>query len=502
MHKPEINIVWFKRDLRLQDHLPLQMAVATNKPVLLLYFYEPTVMQYGDSDERHWCFVQESLADMNAQLRKYHVQILAICNEVIDSFKRIQHHYTIQRIFSHEETGNALTYKRDKQVAVFCKQENIEWIEAPANGIVRKLYNRKHFSERWLSTMSAPIYEVALENIQSLHADVQWLPQYTTVHVSNALMQPGGVTAAQKYLHSFLYERKQYYSKHISKPELSRKSCSRLSPYLAWGNISMKQVYQASIQAINDTGDKRNIYFFMSRLHWHCHFIQKFETECRMEFENLNTGFNTIRKVVNDTYVKAWQEGKTGYPLIDACIQCVRATGYLNFRMRSTLVSFFTHHLWQPWQAGVHFLAKQFLDYEPGIHYPQFQMQAGTMGVNTIRIYNPVKQSVDHDAEGVFIKKWLPVLNAIPTEHVHKPWLMTTAEQLMYGIVLGKDYPLPIVDIEVTGKYAREHLWAVKKSKDVQKQNERILHIHTKRKTEKEDSLQLPLTFNKAHENN
>ncbi|MCE2957829.1 MAG: FAD-binding domain-containing protein, partial [Flammeovirgaceae bacterium] len=154
---------------------------------------------------------------------------------------------------------------------------------------------------------------------------------------------------------------------------------------------------------------------------------------------------------------------------------------------------FFTHHLWQPWQAGAHFLARQFLDYEPGIHYPQFQMQAGTMGVNTIRIYNPVKQSTDHDPEGHFIRKWVPVLQRVPTEHIHEPWNMTSEEQAFAGIRIGVDYPTPIVDIQQTARHAREHLWKTKKSKAVQQENQVILKKHTKRKTEKEETLRLPL---------
>jgi deoxyribodipyrimidine photo-lyase len=208
----------------------------------------------------------------------------------------------------------------------------------------------------------------------------------------------------------------------------------------------------------------------------------------------LNKGFDEIRNQTNVKLVTAWEIGRTGYPLIDACINCVKTTGYLNFRMRSLLVSFFTHHLWQPWQSGAHFLARQFLDFEPGIHYPQFQMQAGTMGVNTIRIYNPVKQSIDHDPEGIFIKKWVPALRDVPVEFIHQPWLMPLEDQITIGFKMGEDYPLPVVDIQQTARYARVHLWQTKKSKVVQQENQHILKKHTKRKTEKEDPLQLVLS--------
>ncbi|MFM8739022.1 MAG: FAD-binding domain-containing protein, partial [Cytophagales bacterium] len=259
------------------------------------------------------------------------------------------------------------------------------------------------------------------------------------------------------------------------------------------GNVSMKEVYQATLHAMAQSSNKKSLRFFIHRLHWHCHFIQKFESECRMEFENLNLGFDEIRTEIDKKLVDAWENGQAGYPLIDACINCVKTTGYLNFRMRSLLVSFFTHHLWQPWQAGAHFLARQFLDYEPGIHYPQFQMQAGTMGVNTIRIYNPVKQSIDHDPEGNFIRKWLPVLQRIPNTHIHEPWRMTSEEQALAGVIIGIDYPQPIVVIAETARFAREHLWRTKNSVAVQSENKGILKKHTKRKTEKENTLRAPL---------
>jgi deoxyribodipyrimidine photo-lyase len=412
---------------------------------------------------------------------------------VLPALRKIVEVFEVNSVFSHEEIGNHITYLRDQSVAKFCEEKNISWNEYPTNGVIRGLKNRKAFGQKWMQTMSEPMYSVEFKDVATIQLPNDFLTPFAITYDTNRQFQPGGPTAANQYLSSFLYQRKTNYSKHISKPEASRKSCSRLSPYLAWGNLSMKQVYQATLEAITKTGDKRNLGFFINRLHWHCHFIQKFESECRIEFENLNKGFNEIRNQNNVELVTAWEIGRTGYPLIDACINCVKTTGYLNFRMRSLLVSFFTHHLWQPWQSGAHFLARQFLDFEPGIHYPQFQMQAGTMGVNIIRIYNPVKQSIDHDPEGIFIKKWVPALRDVPVEFIHQPWLMPLEDQITIGFKMGEDYPLPVVDIQQTARYARVHLWQTKKSKVVQQENQHILKKHTKRKTEKEDPLQLVL---------
>lgn len=491
MNKQVINIVWFKRDLRLEDHQPLMQAMNSRLPVLLLYCFEPSLLSYPDSDERHVRFIQESIADMNVQLQKFHHRLYSVTGEIVDVLRQLRNFYAIHTIYSHEETGNQLSYKRDIDVQNFCNHETIFWKEFPSNGVIRRLKKRSAFSGRWMETMCTPLYTPDFTKASSVTLEEKMLQLTPQTSIRNHSFQPGGITSAEKYLTGFLYNRKSNYNKHISKPEESRISCSRLSPYLAWGNLSMKQVYQAALKAIHDTGDAYNLRSFINRLHWHCHFIQKFESECRMEFENLNKGFDAIRTEVNPSYITAWEKGQTGYPLIDACMRCVVHTGYLNFRMRSMVVSFLTHHLWQPWQAGVHFMARQFLDYEPGIHYSQFQMQAGTMGVNTIRIYNPVKQSTEHDPHGVFIKKWIRELQEVPEELIHTPWLMSPAEQKMYKVELGKTYPEPVIDIKATHAHAREQLWKIKGSSNVRLENKRILKKHTNRSSEKEKMIQL-----------
>jgi deoxyribodipyrimidine photo-lyase len=236
-------------------------------------------------------------------------------------------------------------------------------------------------------------------------------------------------------------------------------------------------VYQYTMQHYNQSANKRALSNFISRLHWHCHFIQKFESECRIEFENINRAFDGIVKPKNESYIKAWQEGKTGVPIVDACMRCLVETGYINFRMRAMVVSFFVFNLWQDWRE-LHFLARQFLDYEPGIHYPQLQMQAGVTGINTVRIYNPIKNSEDHDTDGIFIKRWLPELVNIPPHLIHEPWKLSLIDQQIYECEIGKDYPLPIVDLEATRKYASDIIWGFRKKEEVKHEGKKILKKH------------------------
>ena len=161
---------------------------------------------------------------------------------------------------------------------------------------------------------------------------------------------------------------------------------------------------------------------FESRLHWHCHFIQKLESQPEMEFSNLHRAYVGMRAQSGESsHFEAWARGETGFPMIDACMRMLLATGWINFRMRAMLVSFSSYQLWQHWREPALHLARQFLDYEPGIHYPQVQMQSGTKGINTIRMYNPVKQARDHDPAGQFVRRWIPALAQLPDAHIVEP---------------------------------------------------------------------------------
>ena len=295
--------------------------------------------------------------------------------------------------------------------------------------------------------------------------------------------QTGGETFAHQTMENFFDQRGKQYAYSLSSPLLSQIHCTRLSAYLAWGNISLRQIYQMVLKNWSKQGWRRSLSALSSRLHWHCHFIQKFESEADMEFRSVNRGYSQLPCVTGDLAqqrLSAWKRGMTGIPMVDACMRCLAATGYINFRMRAMLVSMLCHHLAVDWREGVSHLASYFLDFEPGIHYSQFQMQAGVTGINTIRIYNPVKQGEEKDSDGEFVKHWLPELAEVPAPLIHSPWQLSSMDQLLYGVELGKDYPLPIVDLKQSYKEAQQLLWHWRKVPAVQLEAKRLLNRHVR----------------------
>lgn len=480
-----IAVVWFKRDLRLTDHLPLHNAMQSGLPVLLIYNFEPMLLQDPNFSSRHWSFVAQSLLDI--QLRVPEGAFVCGEEDMLCFLNKLHKSLGITSIYSHQEVGLKNTFDRDLVVADWCRQQGIGWQESSYAGIMRGKSNRFGWDSNWDKQMRASIIELDLAQVNWCKATgfSKQTSDLITKYIGRGRLQQGGEAKALEVLHSFFISRGQSYAFKLSSPTASQQHCTRLSPYLAWGNVSLRQVYQRVLATWHKPGWRRSLVALSSRLHWHCHFIQKFESESEMEFRAVNRGYEALPRLTGaeaKNRLAAWQSGQTGIPMVDACMRCLHSTGYLNFRMRAMLVSFLCHHLELDWRSGVTHLARLFLDFEPGIHYSQFQMQAGVTGVNTIRIYNPVKQGLDKDPNGEFVKTWIPELADIPETLVHTPWLLTDMEQAMYGLILGQDYPVPIVDLEQSYKRAQSLLWSWRNKPEVVLEKQRILARHVRPK--------------------
>lgn len=480
-----MNIVWFKRDLRIEDNAVLHEA-SQRGVVLPLYILEPELWHQPDLSLRHYQFLLECLDELDRSLRSLGQPLVIKVGSAVNILRQLHTQHQIEGVWSHQETWNGWTYTRDKQVKIWLQSQAIKWHEPVQNGVVRRLKDRTGWAAQWQSKMKQAIVSPP-QKLISISAESDLLPTAEQLGLQPddcAWRQKGGRQAALQQLHSFLNLRGQGYTKEMSSPVTAYESCSRLSPHLAFGTISMREVYHAAEQrsrevwamsATHKGSWPSAIRSFSGRLRWHCHFIQKLEDEPRIEFENLHPAYDGLREnQFNQTYFEAWQRGETGYPMVDACMRALIATGWLNFRMRAMLMSFASYHLWLHWREPALYLARLFTDYEPGIHYSQVQMQSGTTGINSIRIYNPIKQGVDHDPEGKFIRQWIPELAHIPDAFIHTPWLS--------GVQLNS-YPMPIVDEKQARKAAADVLYGLRKQPQHKASAKRIVNKHGSRKS-------------------
>jgi deoxyribodipyrimidine photo-lyase len=495
-----IQLVWLKRDLRVRDHAPLA-AAAERGPVVVLYVYEPELLHAPEHDASHLRFVNACLAELDRELRgRGHDGITFRVGAMPEVLEELHRDVGVEALHSHEETGGALTYARDKRVAAWAKARGVPWFEYPQTGVVRRLRTRDGWARRWQVRMAQPIVETpeALRGGSALargtlleERDLGLLPSTK----DEALL--GGATRGRELLDSFLAKRGKNYRSDMSSPVEGWEGCSRLAPYLAYGALSMREVYKATRVRVDELRAQRvprkkdpeltawlqSLSSFEGRLHWHCHFMQKLEDEPRIEFENMSRACDGLRE--NDhrpELFEAWCAGQTGYPLVDACMRALHAGGWVNFRMRAMLVSFASYHLWLHWRPTSVYLARQFLDFEPGIHFSQAQMQSGTTGINAVRIYSPTKQVIDQDPHGVFIRRYVPELAAVPDAYIAEPWKMPPLEQAAMGFTVGKSYPAPIVDHAEAVAEAKRRVFSQRRTPAAREEAAKVFEKHGSRR--------------------
>jgi deoxyribodipyrimidine photo-lyase len=462
-------LVWFKRDLRLRDHAPLAQS-AHCEQALGLVVIEPAWLQSPECDARHVAFYLACVQALQQALHERGLTLLVRVGPMPQVLQELRQQYPFTHVFSSEETGPYWSYQRDLDVGRWCRSQGIVWTEIPQTGVVRRLRSRTGWAQTWVQRMNAPEAPPALGFKSPAGLEAQALPTLKALSFSTPQgeMPPAGELAAWNTLGSFLQGRGRDYRSGLSSPLTAPESCSRLSAHLAFGALSMRCVHQATEKRISTTADRSLAYGlrgFASRLRWHCHFMQKLEDEPELEWRNLARSVNGLRpgdgtpfSTQDQARFEAWCEGRTGYPMVDACMRQLCATGWINFRMRAMLVSFSAYHLWLHWRDPGLFLARQFLDFEPGIHWSQMQMQSGTTGINTLRIYSPSKQAQDHDPDGVYIRQWVPE----------------------WGTAA---YPKPLVDERSALTHAKATLYAQRKSEQAHAEAQAIQAKHGSRKS-------------------
>jgi len=469
-----------------------------------LFIVEPSVFKAPDFDALHAGFIKHSLEELDHSLRSLGAQLYVLEGEAVEVLEQIRIQTGFTHLWSHMETGTALTFARDKAVAAWARTNRVEWTEIRQFGVDRGRTDRNRWQSRWETFMAEPAlppppvirstgFPIVGKTIASIFQSLE-IHSRLEAPVSRQPDLRGGSREGWRWFEEFLGGRGRGYQQAMSSPRTAYRSCSRLSPYLAWGNLSMRAVVQRlrkerAQPAVLRPGDLRAL---DARLHWHCHFIQKLESEPAIEDQCFNRACESLRRRGDHgDRLAAWKAGMTGYPFVDACMRSLQARGWINFRMRAMLVSFAAYDLWIDWRDLRDFLACQFIDYEPGIHISQLQMQSGTTGINTLRMYNPVKQGTDHDPDGAFIREWVPELAALSAAEIHTPWMLVNPPSR---------YPRPIVDHAAAVRNARQAFGALRRSDEHREEASRVFQQHgsrkrpqRRRKTKPDRQLELPV---------
>jgi len=515
-----MDVVWLKRDVRLHDHVPLATAAASGRPFALLFLYEPDQLSHETVHGSHVAFVNEGLQELEQRLRALSGGseadrfITTSLSEATEALEALQQRTCLKilRLLSHQETGHLVSYDRDRRVKKWCRARGIAWVQVAQSGVVRGLppdgapdtAAGTRAGSDWHSTWAAHLEsflqsDAAEDPFESSPGGARGalcerlvrppaggateggevpFPSPTELSRLGHLIsgqegdrpkrQLGGESRALALLADFLQVRGERYSGSISSPNSAWTACSRLSPYLSWGQISMRTIWQ-NVEAcrLEARGGnwKRSLQAFLVRLQWRTNYCQRFEMRYWMEKRNACRAWEHLRQ--GSTYVfgdlallgslpeeqrlLAFKEGRTGYPMVDACMRCLLETGWLNFRMRCMLVSFAIFNLWLDWRCIAGHFARCFLDYEPGIHYPQLQMQSGTTGCD-LRCYSVLRQAKDQDPKGEFIRRYIPELRELPGESALEPWKIPASSQLRSVV---DQYPSRIVDEAKTSKASK-----------------------------------------------
>ncbi|MAJ82020.1 MAG: deoxyribodipyrimidine photolyase, partial [Legionellales bacterium] len=239
-----MQIVWFKRDLRINDHVCLSQASSTG-PVIPLYIIEPKLWMSPDLSHRHYEFLKECLAELNDHLTQLGQPLILKFGEAEDVLKQIIENHPIKAVWAHQETWNGWTYQRDITIRRFLKQKKIPFHEPPHNGVIRCLDNRNGWAARWYQSMKKPTLSPP-KSLTPINITSDPLPRPSQLGLDNdgcKLRQHGGRSKAIELMESFLKVRGKNYTKEMSSPVTAFESCSRLSPHFAFGTLSIREAF-------------------------------------------------------------------------------------------------------------------------------------------------------------------------------------------------------------------------------------------------------------------
>lgn len=477
-----MQILWFKqRNLRLQDSEPLFLAMKESRrsgPVLPVFIHEPSIIRQPDMARQHQVFTRETLDELADDIGSIGGDLAEYVGEAVEALDSLHRQRAITKIWTHRETSQNVCFDRDRKVRAWARDRGISLVEVEQDGIARGSQPKESFPDYFARAVQAELRDPMGKDLSERFASLP-VPSCNLADIPAAsgedkpLRPRGGRRAAMELMNRFFtIPALQVYPKVLSSPNTAWGQCSRMSTYLATGTVSDREIFQRVdglvTQARNQMNDRDfeafqgKARFYLDRLAWRRNYIQSFEDRPELEHTPMLAEFKGVREEVNDDLLERWKNGMTGFAFVDAAMRCLRETGWLNMRLRGTVVSFATMNLWQPNWPVAHYLGRELADFHPAVHHVIHQLVAGMTSFDGLMVYDVVKQGFDHDKDGDFVRRYVPELADLPGGSVH--------DLSMTGGHLSEDaraqgyapYPFPVVDHKATAKLAKENVHAIR----------------------------------------
>ncbi|RAN34644.1 hypothetical protein HY11_14895 [Hyphomonas pacifica] len=462
----DLQVIWFQRDLRVHDHLALAAAYVGSGPVLPLYIFDPNIWTPHETSARQFDFLLESLADLDSALRKRGSSLCLRTGPAAEVFSQLHRHHGIAAIHAHDVTGREAELTRDRQVQAWALKAGIPLRIQTPPGMPATASRKDNWQALWDASMRQK--RVAAPDILSAHdiLSEDW-PDAEDFGLAADVCPDrpsGGRTQGVLNLRRFLSGTGRNYGK----PNLSasqRMACDPgLSSHLAFGTLSAREVWQGIAQSHHALLEDGDSVFAMS-LAAYADTLRQHSIDVQTTLERTSVSghrhflpgdpYDRRKAGAGNAHLEALLHARTGFPLLDASMRCLRETGRLDPRLLGLLLSFTASHLWLHPDEPARHLARLCVDFDPASFYAKVRKLPGIAVDKGAYVPNPVRQSLTLDPDGNFIRRWLPELGALSDKHIHAPWDSPKSELAEAGIILGQTYPMRMVDHMAAAREAR-----------------------------------------------
>lgn len=472
------SVMWFRRDLRIEDNRALKHALEESESLVLLFHANPEQFIGGGSKNEAAFF--KSVDAFRKELAEEGATLQILYGDLETSFRKLKEELPdwTDIYINRDETGYGL--ERDWKIVEVFKELNVKphgyhdhylhsAEEIKTNtGTAYKVYTP--YYNKWIQLPKPTIEEVNfdVEKVVNTRLFVEDIVQFNELLASqpNILEFETGSLVAKKSLNEFIANELHEYDEARDIP--FKDGTSRLSHHLRTGEISIRTVYNQ----VNEAKDSKGKETFIKELAWRDFYNMVYVANPEQKDKAIKPEFDFISWENSETAFKAWKEGKTGYPIVDAAMRQLKETGWMHNRSRMIVASFLMKDLLIDWRWGERYFQEQLVDYDGASNIGGWQWAAstGTDSAPYFRIFNPTTQSERFDADGAYIKKYVPELRNVPNKKIHDPSSLTADEQDRFGVIIGADYPWAIVSHKEQRKLA---IGAYEASKEIHEEMEK-----------------------------